>query len=400
MSPRTSWAALSCAALLTVTLGACSTDAEDITTAIGGDECITDFDPQADYFPDKVEVEDAENFDITYHGSYQVLTVNEPLPGADPESYVLVRCGAPAPELEGELATAQQLTVPVSSAYSSSTTHLPMFVELDRTDTVTGVAGADYVSDPTIRERIDAGEVVDFRPGSTVNAEQVIAESPDVLITGGTDDPSHAKLRDAGIPVVANAEWLEPTPLGRAEWIKMIGALTGGEAAATEAYAEIKESYSEVADTVSGLEPAEVLAGNMNQGTWFMPSGGSYVGRLIADAGGTYPWEDSEGNQSLELNFESVYAEAGQTPLWLVVNTTWETVADVVADAPQYGELAAVRDGQVWNANKAIGAGGGNDYWERGVTRPDLVLGDLAAILHPEAFPGHEFVFYQQLPRK
>lgn len=399
MSPRATRAALTCAALLTITLGACSTATDEPASgAITGDECITDFDPQADYFPDKVEVEDAENFHISYHGSYQVLTVDEPFPGAESEDYVLVRCGAPAPELEGDLATAQQISVPVSSAFSSSTTHLPMFVELDRTDVVTGVAGADFVSGAEIRERIDAGEVVDYAPGGTLNTERVIADGPDVLITGGMDDPGHAALREGGVPVVANAEWLEPSPLGRAEWIKMIGALTGAEAESAEAYAGIKESYTEVVDTVAGLESADVLPGTMSQGTWFMPAGGSYVGRLIADAGGTYPWDDAEGNESLELNFESVYAEAGRTPLWLVVNS-WESVADAVTEVPQYGELVAVRDGQVWNANKALGPTGGNDYWERGVTRPDLVLADLAAILHPEAAAGHEFVFYQQLPR-
>lgn len=400
MAPTPIRAALSAAILLSLTLASCSTATDEATSATGaGDGCIEDFDPTADYFPDKVEIEDAENFDITYHGSYQVLTVDEPFPGAQPESYVLVRCGAPAPELEDDLASAQQITVPVASAYSSSSTHLPMFVEIDRADTVTGVAGADFVSSPEIRERIDAGEVVDFSPAGTINDEVVVVENPEVFITGGTDAPAHRTLRDAGVPVVANAEWLEPTPLGRAEWIKMIGALTGAEAAATETYSGIRERYNEVAESVASVEPVEILPGNMSQGTWFMPTGGTYVGRLIADAGGTYPWLDAPGNKSVELNFETVYARAGQIPLWFVVNTNWATVADIVADTPQYGELTAVREGAVWNASKAIGPSGGNDYWERGVARPDLILADLAAIIHPDTAPGHEFTFYQQLDR-
>lgn len=83
-------------------------------------------------------------------------------------------------------------------------------------------------------------------------------------------------------------------------------------------------------------------------------------------------------------------------PVWLA-DGEWRTLADVTADDERYGELAAVRDGQVWTNTLTIGPGGGNDYWERGVTRPDLVLGDLVAILHPDVLPGHDFAFYKKI---
>lgn len=399
MPRRMTWAAPAVAAALLVTLSACSSDTT--TSAVGGvddRDCITDFQPGTDYFPDKVEIDDAENFSISYHDSYQVLTVDEPFPGGAPESYVLVKCGAPDPELDGELAQAQQITVPVTSAFSASTTHLPFFSELDRIDTVTGVADGGMVTDTRVRERVADGAVTEFAPGGVIDTEQVVIADPDVLITGGTEDADQTRLRRAGIPVVANAEWLEETPLGRAEWIKMIGALTGTEARATTVYDGIKSDYAAVAERAAGLADTPVLPGTMYEGTWFMPAGGSYVGTLISDAGGIYPWADDPATGSLQLNFETVYARAGDVPLWLVVDQ-WETVADVLAAEPQYGELAAVRDGQVWNANKATGPGGGNDYWERGVARPDLILADLLAILHPEVVDDHEFVFYQQLTR-
>lgn len=398
MSRRSAWAAPAVAAAILLTLSACSSD--PATGAGGPDErdCITDFQPGTDYFPDKLEIEDAENFSISYHDSYQVLTVDEPFPGGAPESYVLVRCGAPDPELSGELAQAQQISVPVTSAFSSSTTHLPFFSELDRTDTVTGVADGAMVTDARVRERVGAGEVIEFATGGAIDKERVVIADPDVLITGGTENADEAGLRRAGIPVVANAEWLEATPLGRAEWIKMIAALTGTEARADAVYDGIKADYEAVAERAAGLEATPVLPGTMYEGTWFMPSGGSYVGTLLTDAGGTYPWADDPATGSVQLNFETVYARAGDVPLWLVVDR-WETVADVLAADPLYGELVAVRDGQVWNANKATGPSGGNDYWERGVARPDLILADLLAILHPETSADHEFVFYRQLTR-
>ncbi|WIM87810.1 ABC transporter substrate-binding protein [Candidatus Mycobacterium wuenschmannii] len=385
---RRAWVALMVSAWLPV---ACAT--HPTTTAHPGRDCITDFRSGADYFPDKSTVVDATNFTLSYHDSYQVLTVKQPYPHGKSQSYVLVRCGAPAPELSGDLAGAQRITVPVAGLYSGSITQLGMLAELDRTDTVTGVADAAGVVDPQLRQRISSGAVVGYATGNQLNIESVVAAHPDVLVTAGIDQPAYPKLRDAGVPVLADAEWLEATPLGRAEWIKVLAALTGTEKKAGEAYAALRGNYAAVAAKTSGARPVEVLTGAMYQGTWFMPSGADYAGRLIVDAGGSYPWASDTSGGSLQLNFESVYARAGQAPTWLVAND-WKTTGDAIADDNRYGELAAVRGGQVWSAT-----GAGSDYWERGPARPDLVLGDLVAILHPELAAQHEFSFYRQVQR-
>ncbi|ORV10135.1 ABC transporter substrate-binding protein [Mycobacterium celatum] len=384
---RVSWAALAAAIALALIPSACASPAVTSGPRPG---CITDFDPQADYFPDKSTIVDATNFTLSYHRSYQVLTVRQPYPNASPESYVLVRCGAPAPHLTGDLAHSQQITVPVTSLYSASTTHLGMLVELDRTDVVSGVATTANVVNPVLRQRIHAGKVAEYAPGGQVDVEAVVAAHPGVLVTAGTDDPSYARLRDAGVDVLADAEWLEATPLGRAEWVKVFAALTGTEKKAGELYGKLRGDYGKVAEKAAAARPVEVLSGTMHQGTWSMPAGGGYAGQLIVDAGGNYPWAGDTRTGSLQLNFESVYARAGHAPRWLVTSD-WTTLDDALAADIRYGELTAVRTGQVWTA--------GTDYWERGVARPDLVLADLVAILHPELGPGHEFVFYRQVTR-
>src|SRR5690625_978811 len=337
---------------LATTLAGCSVDhAPDSSSPRPG--CITDFDPDTDYFPDKSALSEATNFRLKYHRSYQVLTVLRPYLGGEPVSYVLVRCGAPAPQLTGELAGAQRIAVPVGSLYSGSTTHLAMITELDQAGVVTGVASPAAVADPQIRRRIDAGQTVGYASGGQLNIEAVLGAAPDVLVTQGIDDPGHPKLREAGIPVVADAEWLEPTPLGRAEWVKMFAALTGTERQAQQSYQAIRESYRTLAAKAATAEPAQVLVGTMHSGSWSMPTGASYSGRLVADAGGGYPWLADDGPEHRQLNFESVYARAGDAPVWLVTDD-WRTVGDAVAQDSRYGELAATRSGQVWSATKAI----------------------------------------------
>ncbi|WP_128977755.1 ABC transporter substrate-binding protein [Streptomyces roseicoloratus] len=387
-----------------LTLTACGGDAgttADTRTRAEGEGCIEDFDPAEDYFPVKSTVRHAENFTLRYEKSYQVLTVKEPFPKGKPESYVLVKCGAPKPKLTGELASAQQVTVPVRSLYSASTTHLPLLTETGTLDVLTGVASAAAVSSAEVIERVKGGKVAEYAKDRVLDTEAVIGAKPDVLMTQGTDDPQYPKLRQAGIAVVANAEWLEASPLGRAEWVKAMAALTGAERQAGEVFDTIEGDYRKVAEkgarAAEAGKPVEVLPGTMYQGTWSMPAGGSYAARLIKDAGGTYPWAGETGTGNLQLNFEGVYAKAGQAPVW-IADQQWKSTADAVKADSRYGQLKAVSGGAVWTNQKALGPGGGNDYFERGVLRPDLVLADLFALMHPDQAKGHAFTFYQQVP--
>lgn len=385
------------AVAVSLALAGCGSSDDSSAADTAAQECIADFDPTVDYFPDKSEIVDAENFHIGYEKSYQVLTVEEPFPEGDPESYVLVRCGAPAPELNGALADAPEITVPITSLYSASTTHLPLVTALGALDTLTGVSDGSFASDAEVLERIESGDVTEYAPGSVIDVEKVVLAAPDVLMTGGTEEASYTKLREAGISVVANAEWLESSPLGRAEWVKVMAALTGTETAAADVFDDISDRYNEVAELATDQPAVSVLPGSMHEGTWSMPSGGSYVGQLLADAGATYPWEDTTGTGSQLLDIESVFAKAGDASVWTVVNS-WTSVEQALGEDERYAELDAVDGGQVWNANKALGPQGGNDYWERGVLRPDLVLADLVALLHPDVLPDHDFEFYQKLP--
>ncbi|WP_240134492.1 ABC transporter substrate-binding protein [Streptomyces sp. MUM 178J] len=392
---------------LSLALTACGGDsappaADTKAAESGGDGCIADFDPAKDYFPVKSRVQHAKNFTLRYAKSYQVLTVKEPFPKGKPETYVLVRCGAPKPKLTGELAEAPQITTPVKSLYSASTTHLPLLTETGALDVLTGVGNSAYISSPEVRERVKSGEVAVYAADNSIDAEKVIAAKPDVLMTGGADDPQYPKLRQAGVAVVANAEWLEPSPLGRAEWVKAVAALTGAEKRAGELFDTIESDYGKVAARAAKAaekgEPVKVLPGAMYQGQWSMAPGGSYLGRLIRDAGGTYPWAGDRSTGNLQLGFEAVYAKGGDAKIWLT-GEQWTSSADAVKADRRYGELAAVKDGEIWTNTKALGPEGGNDYFERGVLRPDLVLADLFAILHPEEAAGHTFAFHQKVPR-
>jgi iron complex transport system substrate-binding protein len=358
--------------------------------------CITGFDPDTDYYPVKSKLEYATNFTVSYHKSYQVLTVVQPEQGGKPQSYVLVKCGAPKPALTGELAKAQVVTTPVQSLFSASTSHLPNLVALDQLDVLTGVPSKAFISEKQVLDRVAGSDVVEFAPASTVDAEKVVAAKPDVLITAGYADPAYATIKKAGIPVLADAEWLENNPLGRAEWIKYFAALTGTENTAKTTFDGIAEAYNGLKKQVHGGKKVEIVPGQPYQGVWYVPGGKSFNATLFADAGGTTAWAADTGTGSLNEDFESVFAQASDAPVWLA-STTWTSKADALKEDPRFATFAAFKSGNIWNAAKDVNSAGANNYYELGVLRPDLILGDLVAILHPELIENHDFAFYLRL---
>ena len=205
-------------------------------TGRGSDGCVTQYDANADYFPDKASFTQAAGVTVEYHGSYKTVTVKEPVQGASPETYVLVQCGA-SPELPAELASAQRISIPVHRAATSSTTQLPAFELLNVTDSLAAVESPAMVwSDPIVK-RIAEGKITGFgNESGGMNVETVAAATPDVFFSSGTPDPAYDKIRELGIPVVGNAEWLENTPLGRAEWLKFTALFTNTESTANQVF--------------------------------------------------------------------------------------------------------------------------------------------------------------------
>lgn len=385
-------ALLAATALTVGGVAACSSDSPGASSAAGAD-CITDFDPDTDYFPDKQSVEYAQNFDIEYHNSYQVLTVRQP--GQPDESYVLTKCGAPAPDLSGDLANAQQVATPVSDLFAESTTHLPSLEALGKLDVLTGFASADFVYSDAAREHIADTGVVQFATAGQVDAEAVVAHAPQALVTGGFTDPAFAVIERSKIPVLDNYDWLETDPLGRAEWIKFFAALTGTEKQAAETFDGIVAEYDKYTDLAAATAPAPIVPGLPYQGGWSVPLA-SYSNALYSTAHITHPWMSEPGTGSLQTDLETVFAKAGAIPLAISTSAA-TTVAEALAAEPRLAEFAAFRDGQVWTSSARATDAGALDIYEQGVLRPDLVVADLIAIAHPELLPGHEFTFYRRL---
>ena len=333
---------------------------------------------------------------ILFHDSYKRVTVLQPAPGEDPVEYILVQRGAPAPEDDGDGAI---IEVPIESIFTSSTTHLPALETIGALDRLTGVAQGDFISSDAAYARVEAGDAVVFAADYSVDAEIVVANQPDVLMTSGFDNDAYDVIRSAGIAVVHNADWVDNSALGRAEWVKFIALFFNAEADAEAWYADVRQRYLDAKALAAGVsERPTVHTGVVYGGIWYASGGQSYVAKMLADAGAEYVWRDDDSAGSLETDIEVQITRARDAEYWLHAASWWADSAAAQAEDSRYGEFRSLVEGNIWNNTKAVNARGGNDVFETGAARPDLVLRDMIAIFHPQLLPDHEFRFYVNLP--
>ena len=383
-------------------LPAVSTVSAGAAPAANPTGCVHGYRAGVDYFPAKATVTDAQNFTISYHRSYKVLTVKVPFPGGAPQTYVLVQCGTPAPRLTGDLAGAEVVTVPVRSVFAESTTELVPIVELGETNALRGVGSEQYVNAKPVRALFNKPGFVEFAKSGDVDVERVLGAKPDVLLTAGTDSPAYAKLREAGVPVVAVAEYLEATPLGQAEWLKLMAALLNQEQRSETIHAGVAARYRQLAaltpSTPTGQRP-KVMTGFEDSGTFYEKGGQSITARLISDAGATSVWADNPDSGPIMIDLEAELGRAARADVWIDGSQFWNSLADAVKDDPRYQSFRPFQLRQLWVPNRVKNANGGLDFFERGVARPDLVLADLIKVFHPDRLRDHQLVFYVRLPR-
>lgn len=363
------------------------------------EECVANYDPNRDYFPNKTELNYAEGFQVEYFNHYKVISVLNPWRNAEVTfQYVLVQCGTPIPDGFEE---AQVVEVPVENVVSLSTTNIPHLEKLGRLDRLIAVGRPEIVNTPAVREKIEQGEMPGVRKGSSLNFELLLSLDPDLVMTFGTGNQefdTFPKLIELGIPTGIIAEYMESSPLGQAEWIKFTALFFNQEEKAESVFTDIATRYEKrrkIAQNVSNRPT--VLTGFNRSGTWSVSGGNSYVAQYLADAGANYLWAENKSSGSVPLDFEAVYAKGRGADYWLHVSQDWETLEEIIAQDQRYAKFQAIQENQVYNNDARLNANGGNDFWESGMVNPDVILADLIKILHPELLPEHELVYYRQL---
>ena len=204
-------------------------------------------------------------------------------------------------------------------------------------------------------------------------------------------------LQKSGLKIMINGDWNEQTPLGKAEWIKLYGALYMLEDKADALFSNIEKEYLNTLALAKKIKAKPtVMAGAIFESKWYLPQGNSWGSLFVKDAGGDYLWADSKGTGSLSLPFETVLEKAQNADYWIGPGQ-FTSLREMTQSNPHYSQFAAFKKGNVFSFSTKKGKTGGVIYYELAPNRPDLVLKDVLKILHPELLPEYELYFFEKL---
>jgi iron complex transport system substrate-binding protein len=348
----------------------------------------------------KTEIHHARGFEIKYFKDFKLVNIINPFGGqGDTLQYILQKKGAVMP---GNYPHAQRIEIPVKSLAAMSSMHIGLLGFLDSEHVLTGLGSLQYVYSPKVIELIKAGKIAQVGRDQGLNNEKVIEMRPDLVMTignpGGKMDHYHT-LKEAGIPVLINSEWVEQTPLARAEWVKLMAALLDKEELVNQKFSQVESEYERLATlALKAAQKPTVLSGLNTKDAWFMPGGSSYMARFFKDAGADYHWTDTPATGSLPLSFEAVYPFALTADYWLNVGfDSRDTRKSIIAQDARYTDFNATRTGKLYSYNRRVSDQGSNDFFESGSVNPHMILADMIRIFHPELLPDHQLVYYKQL---
>ncbi|MCF0176311.1 MAG: ABC transporter substrate-binding protein [Bacteroidales bacterium] len=262
-----------------------------------------------------------------------------------------------------------------------SSTEAAMFSAIGQDKLVTGMSGLKYLNDKTIASHaIEVGHDMDMNYENILGL-QAEGRASLVLAYGIEGSrPSYAeRLEKAGLRVFCLYDHLEDHPLARSEYIKVVGAVCGRLADACMLFDTVAERYDSLCASQSCIDDSlrcKVLMNAPYGDSWYIPGNQGYMSQLVRDAGGLVLGAREGTALSVSVSIEEAWLLASEADVWLNPGTA-SSRGEMNAIWPV---LSAFPDIPVWNNTARLNSAGGNDFWESGALRPDLILEDLISI--------------------
>jgi len=273
--------------------------------------------------------------------------------------------------------------------------HVTMLNELGVIDDVVGICEAHHIKTPNVVDRIASGRIKDLGKATSPNIEKMIELGVEAIIATPLENASMGSVEKTGIPVVKCADYMEFNPLGRAEWIKFIGLLTGKYSIADSLFRETEADYIRIKAIAEQVSYRPKLMTELKYGNaWYVSGGESYMAQILKDAGADYLFSYLPGTGGIPLSFETVLTKAIHADLWIMNYNRAEdmTYSDLQSDNPSYTRFDPFRNRRIFgcNTNNKL-------YYDEVPVHPDYLLAELIAICHPTLLPDHHFRYFKPL---
>ena len=329
----------------------------------------------------------AWNISIEDYGAYRLVSMANPWqPQKQLHRYVLIAREDSARMAGRNLPEGTVIYTPLRRSVVFNTAHAQLACWLGAAAQIRGVADLKYMNVPEMKNGVATGRVVDCGNSMAPDVEAIVQLRADgVLLSPFENSGGYGRLEQIGVPIIECAEYMETSPLGRAEWMRFYGMLYGKEQEADSLFALVESEYQKLKSRSRPLSSRpSLLTEKLTGSTWYIPGGKSTVAQLIADAGATYAWSMDEHSGSLALSFETVVSKAADADVWLFNDIGDKATYERLASENQgYRLFKAYKQHRVWSVNSLK-----EPYFEEVSFRPDRLLRDYIIMLHPGLLQG------------
>ncbi len=372
---------------------------------------------------DTLQMKYAELLTIVKHndGAYTEAIIENPWKkGTTLHKYILVPKGNEGDETVARLkddirenATLQMgshcdiVRTPLESNVVFTAPHCQLMYELGCKNAITGVCDKDYINIPDIKERVklsdgkastsDADKVIiDCGSSMQPDIERIIALKPEgLLISPFENSGGYGKLDKLHIPIIETADYMETSPLGRAEWMKFYGLLFKSEERSDSLFSSIEKEYlalkAEAAKLPQGLS---ILTERKMGSVWYVPGGKSTMGILLKDANAKYIFADDTHSGSLAYGPERILSKGTQIDVWAFKYFGGKALSksDLLAEYEGYKALKTFNQNSIYQVDTST-----QPYFELTSFHPEILLREFIILAHPKATQFGKLRFYQHL---
>ena len=372
---------------------------------------------------DTLQMKYAELLTIVKHndGAYTEAIIENPWKkGTTLHKYILVPKGKEGDETVARLkddirenATLQMgshcdiVRTPLESNVVFTAPHCQLMYELGCKNAITGVCDKDYINIPDIKERVKLSDgkastsdtdkvIIDCGSSMQPDIERIIALKPEGLfISPFENSGGYGKLDKLNIPIIETADYMETSPLGRAEWMKFYGLLFMSEERSDSLFSSIEKEYlalkAEAAKLPQGLS---ILTERKMGSVWYVPGGKSTMGILLKDANAKYIFADDTHSGSLAYGPERILSKGTQVDVWAFKYFGGKALSksDLLAEYEGYKVLKAFNSNSIYQVDTST-----QPYFELTSFHPEILLREFIILAHPKVTQFGKLRFYQHL---
>ncbi len=323
---------------------------------------------------------------------YTLVTIADPWhSGKTLHTYVLIDRNKPAPT---NLPEGTVVKVPLQKVLVYSDVYARPIKELGCASAVCAVLDAQYFKTPEIVTGLKSGKVADCGSSMMPSTERIVSASPEAMFMSPMENSGYGTIANMGIPIIEMVDYMEASPLERAQWIEFIGRLFGKQQEAEDIFDKVAADYKALKDMAAEAKTRPtVISEYVINGVWYVPGGKSYKAALYADAAASYPWADDKSSGSLSLDFPRVLDKAQNADFWLI--TVYGQTLDKKAMLglyPHNDKFRAFGNHGVYYVDSAT-----SGIFEETPFHPERLLREYVKLFHPELLPDYQLAYYKPM---